>query len=367
MKKRRLAFYLMLSAMLAGLAYTALRPREPSYEGRSLSSWLHQMESPSAAGDDDFDLAIKHFGSNALPQLLEMLQATDSPAKLEFNRFASRYLPAAFQLPSSYDCRWNIMAAFRVLGDAAVPAIPALTNLLSNQDRGVRLSAVEALSAIGPGAGKAVPALLVALKDPDFYVRCVAAQSVIRITEEPPVIAALVASIEDPDERVSRCAIRTLGSLKHRALAAFPALVQAMDGMSSRGRISIIESLAYIDAEASLPIMTNCLRHPRPPVRIQTVRTLAVFTNQAAVIVPLLINSVQDPEPWVVVEAARCLRSLAPKAIAATPALLKIFEDRNHPAWLSAAQALLKIDPEAAARAGIKQVGLPPPGRGARH
>jgi HEAT repeat protein len=49
--------------------------------------------------------------------------------------------------------------ALQNMGDAAAPAVPALTKAISDRDQSVRQAAVKALGAIGPPAAAALPAL----------------------------------------------------------------------------------------------------------------------------------------------------------------------------------------------------------------
>jgi HEAT repeat protein len=49
--------------------------------------------------------------------------------------------------------------ALENMGDAAAPAVPALTKAISDRDQKARQAAVKALGAIGPPASAALPAL----------------------------------------------------------------------------------------------------------------------------------------------------------------------------------------------------------------
>jgi len=80
------------------------------------------------------------------------------------------------------EIRSSAADALGMIGPEAKDAIPALINLLEDEDEFVRLSTTVALGDIG--AQEAVPALINALKDEDFMVRNFAAESLTKITGE---------------------------------------------------------------------------------------------------------------------------------------------------------------------------------------
>src|SRR5438270_135343 len=95
-------------AIVAGVVLLAL-PREPSYEGRRLASWLEDLSTTqffwsfsgrgvpivglisfpagSAAAQLNLDSkardAIGHIGTNALPRLVQLIRHQDSPFSLK--------------------------------------------------------------------------------------------------------------------------------------------------------------------------------------------------------------------------------------------------------------------------------------------
>ena len=72
----------------------------------------------------------------------------------------------------SVEVRRYLAEAFGSIGPAAVPAVPALIDMLDNDDdKQARFEAALALAQIGPAASDAVPVLANALWDEDRYVR----------------------------------------------------------------------------------------------------------------------------------------------------------------------------------------------------
>jgi HEAT repeat protein len=94
---------------------------EPSYEGKRLGEWL-QMHDTDGVLSQAATNAIHHFGTNAIPALLQRLTYLQPP-------FGLRTVEANL-------ARMDGVSGLIALGDDAVPAIPELQSLLdsTNQD-----------------------------------------------------------------------------------------------------------------------------------------------------------------------------------------------------------------------------------------
>src|SRR5437016_2838851 len=153
---------LFLAILIAGaLAIFALPPREPRYQGRSLTDWLNDLTAESmphppaitseilAVRRDRAVAAIRQMGTNTLPRLLAFLSADAKPSfarkKLEYLLQKQSFI--ALRLPVIPDHHQQAIEAFRVLGPAAKPAIGKLAELLES---GTNYWSVECLKAIGP-------------------------------------------------------------------------------------------------------------------------------------------------------------------------------------------------------------------------
>src|SRR5436309_2139027 len=98
---RRLGIVVVL--LVAGVSGLLLwlvgGPREPVYQGRTLSSWLDHHVPSSAAhppynspGWQKAEEALRAIGTNGIPTLLEMIGAKEpSPMMQQFLRVAARY------------------------------------------------------------------------------------------------------------------------------------------------------------------------------------------------------------------------------------------------------------------------------------
>jgi HEAT repeat protein len=87
----------------------------------------------------------------------------------------------ADQARTSFDVR----SAFAYHGGGYGPrAVPALAELLSAPEPGVRMSAAGSLGKIGPESKAAIPALVCALSDPHERIRTAAADALSKIDPE---------------------------------------------------------------------------------------------------------------------------------------------------------------------------------------
>ena len=129
MKKRlRIALATLLVAILGGLAWAGLRPREsdPIVDGKPLTTWLDNY----VGGQPELaDRALAKVGTNALPALLWMLRQRDSTAKRKVMELVQKqqlikihYIPAQRRNQAAY-------FAFLKLGARAEAAVPALMEI----------------------------------------------------------------------------------------------------------------------------------------------------------------------------------------------------------------------------------------------
>jgi hypothetical protein len=108
---------------------------EPSYEGRSLSSWLADFDNPTSADTEAMAAeAVRHIGSPALPFLIERLSESNNIAYLKALKQwqetqQSRPQPGARPLSP----RWEAFSGLDALGVLATPALPDLQRLLKEK------------------------------------------------------------------------------------------------------------------------------------------------------------------------------------------------------------------------------------------
>jgi hypothetical protein len=128
-------------------------PKEPTYQGRTLSQWISvffrgysgNSTNPTLAESDDAKRAIRAMGTNTIPTLIAWL-SEDHPGTGR---------------------RGDAQLVFELLGETAKPAAPALVELTKNNDKQIRLRAFLSLLAVKPPKEILVPVLTQLIHDPD--------------------------------------------------------------------------------------------------------------------------------------------------------------------------------------------------------
>src|ERR1019366_8151646 len=115
----------VLLVILAGvIAWQVLRLRQPVYQGKPLSVWLE-----SGRSDDLYFQAIRHFGTNALPVLIERVQARDTPLKQLMMTWAEKQTFIHYHFKSAAERRGETFFGYVALGPLAASQVPRLIDI----------------------------------------------------------------------------------------------------------------------------------------------------------------------------------------------------------------------------------------------
>jgi hypothetical protein len=183
----------------------------PIYRGRSLQSYVDQLDGATPEVRAILLRAIGSFGPDAASATPKLIAALDD-ASPEVRRMAA--------------------AALGNIGDHNSPAaIAALAGKLSDTDAEVRCFAATALGWMGAKAAPAVPQLAQALNDPVDYVRAPAADALGAIgAEAGGATEALAARLSMKDQGFVLASVAyALGNIGPGAKAALPALQEVLN------------------------------------------------------------------------------------------------------------------------------------------
>jgi hypothetical protein len=191
-------------------------PPDPIYDGKPLSYWVAQPV-PNSLLVGGFVITLSQptahrVDAQAVPYLLSALERGDDTG-YKFRQFIWTNSPAWLQsrltkpAPASL-VRLRAATMLTQLGDDALPAIPALIQILEhNPNALVRLHVVNVLGAIGKNDSAAAKALIkAATNDPDANVRATALDFLLRLNPERTrraersgkALASLAPSFEAP-------------------------------------------------------------------------------------------------------------------------------------------------------------------------
>jgi hypothetical protein len=304
MRWRRLLIILTACAAVIAIV-AALIPREPKYDGRTLSEWIkdaapHHSPDPETTKAID---AVRHIGTNGLPWLIKWISAKKPPdwqlklttANARLPRWIRlRLLPSLFGFNSYYAHRRVALDGFLILGAEATPAVPDLLQIIASSPNGSPASG--ALDSIGVAA---VPAALNVLTN-----RANASQL--------RVAAGVWISYTDPKAENETVVALMAQCLRDKN----PNLIRVAAGILARRRA---------EPELVVPLFVNCLTNSNPDIRYGAARGLSQYGERATSAVPALVIALKDTDPLVRQVAEDALFEIDPVALEkASPGLAEL-------------------------------------------
>jgi HEAT repeat protein len=302
---------------------------EPSYNRRTLDSWMEDMgNKPATPAYGPAAEAIKAMGADAVPDLLNRIEAGRQKADHAVNAFRVLGPVASSAIPRLGELvRQPNTAPFAARALVYVGAEDPVVDRLSDTNPSIRKAAIVALASKSSGK-KAVDQLLSLLSDRSSEIRYHAAWALGQIRKEPDlVIPALIKLSEGKDAWVSRTAVQALGF--------------------------------FAETTSRVPIFINNLSSDDPGLRAEAAIQLGSIMSQCPSedrkrIVDELIRTLDDKSELVQSAASSALGTPCPETRAAFPGLLELAKSPNRSVVQQASAALKNIDREAALKAGIK-------------
>ena len=257
MPKRRLILGILALGILAALIFHFTRPREPSYQGRSLSSWVAEIRKNSDEGlsDERAVNALRAIGTNALPYLLKWIQEDAPPRKVQLFEAVNRPLawanPNWKVTPREWRHCMDAIAAFTALGPGARAAIPDLTKFMNDQSG----SAIpETAAIVMPYLGQeALPPLLLFLTN---QTRSQSARNLALLnmhqlgTNATPAVPAIIQCLADTNDLLAENAVRTLLKIRTPSPEIAAGLRKVLTDPRPKVRTAATNALRKIAPEA---------------------------------------------------------------------------------------------------------------------
>ena len=287
----------------AGLWF--LTPREPHFEGKSLSTWLAKLDTGrfdvvdlNPVLDSEAVSAVQHIGEPAVPFLVSRLKSAlsaertyyrlqDWPTKLPF-KFMETRLEKRLELGN------QAMMGFLALGERGKSANPELEAMIHGNE--VRARPVFQALAANPDS---LNILSNALQSENRWLRSYALQAVHHLgPSNVTLVPQIVATLDDPNwERISIFAVRALGRIGQPSDLVEPALRRAL--------LSTNDSLAA-NAAFGFMLMRTHGRGAMPEIERRIV-TQDGRVNVLAVL-SLIVLSTNDQQLLLSLEKAKPLR-----------------------------------------------------------
>lgn len=242
------------------------------------------------------------------------------------------------------DVQANAVEALGKIGDPT--AIPVLITASANEDRFVRMEAIDALDAFGHAAKAAVPALVKAVKN-DSENGCFAAHTLGAVDAEGISLPVLIGALDAPNPQMRRFASFGLGRMGPLASAAEQALHEGLTDNDPGARIAAAAAYWSVTGRAEEPVqvLRSVLRSSGSwAVQMWAADALAELGSAAKAAVRDLIPCLESETRYALTSSATALGRMGPCAATAVPALTgRLMESDDHYTRVCIARALWRI------------------------
>jgi HEAT repeat protein len=327
-------------------------------------------------------LALARIGAPAVPALIEALKdKREGVAPLAGGALGWILPPSKQAVPALRNALKNDRAhaaiyanALGQLGSLALPAVPELTDLLSDaatrpeaavalvridsnqaktvvpqlvkdlqgDDEKQRQAAVLAVAAIGPAAGDAAQALTELLRD-----RLLTEMEIRALQENwAAALPGLIALLKDPEVERRKRAVFALGQTGAAASAALKPLIAALSDRDNDVRAGAAHVLEQIGSEAGQAVeaLIANLQIPEAQVRYAAAEALRAIGAGAKEAQRPLLECLFDPNEQVRYAAALALGRIHPDFSEAVPALRACLNDPSPMVRMAAIDSLMRLD-----------------------
>jgi hypothetical protein len=353
---RRKLWILLGCAIALILITTLLREREPRYEDHSLLEWIaiaDHGDKDNEYSERDAQEAVRHIGTNAIPFLIKCIEYRERPWQTRLGALCYK-LPGKFADPLSNLVEGHgaqrQLAAFSglyILGPDARPAIPALTNLLTQPP--LVDYCMHVLTQIG---GDGLTAVLNVLTNQASPFRRAAIGSLVGLDTNRPldqiVVSTLTNCLADTNRELAFYASQILCRHNSEKELAMKTLVDALASADKKLRSSAISHLRIsLRLDYSVPALVQFLQDTNSPLSPYSAGVLGESARDGAqlptLVLPALTNSLHDPRPLVRSYAVSALCDFGRAAESAAPALLDLWDDPDQSVRQFATNAFFEL------------------------
>lgn len=238
-------------------------PREPSYQGRSLSIWLAMYsggwdyENDAPIKPEQAAVAIRAMGTKAPPIILKWMSYETHSEGIPPLIDRLPFIGAAYvgNIEKNQKQAYATSDFFKIMGKQAAPAIPKLTRMATNhRNLTVRYRAAEALADIGEEAIPGIAAFLKTPEDPErrhFAFRLLVDDRLKFYTNTSVLVRPLIDCTASHDADLAIYAMGILAMLPLDPKVVLPAMTNALRSSDKQiRREAFIHSwrLGYTDA-----------------------------------------------------------------------------------------------------------------------
>jgi HEAT repeat protein len=353
----RILFLVVAGILLLTVGWFVFERREPSYQGRTLTQWLHAAQGQYPESDSVEVRAIRHIGTKWISTLLAYAAAAKDRPLMKFlvnwrMRHPRFYLPVS----SQYDKESLAETGFAFLGADGTSAVPALIRSLRENDYGKWTSAARCLASIGPAAEPAVPDLIKVFvrENTAGYQPQAAAYALGRIgpsaQSAAPALKAGLTNSSLPCRIYSQAALINIGAV---SISPLIEQLKATNNAPSGAAWAVIR-FCGTNARPAVPWLISWLNTTNGVMQANCLSVLGRLHQEPDACVPAISPFLNSNDPGLKETAIEALGEFGKAAKPAVPALLRCLDDVEDNVRMTTTNALREIDPEAAAKAGVK-------------
>ncbi len=265
-------------------------------------------------------------------------------------------VPALIPLLSDEGYRSLAVEMLGEMGAGAEPAVPAMVQLLGNDDRELRREVFIALATLGPHAKSATPALLKILQDPAAGPSRAGAAYVLAHLGEMSAVPTLTQLVNagdaGADELTLLSAAWALAMLQpHDAATAERVLPLLLQATTSENELIRREAMAAIGGfgQAAKSAQDILLQHAAgdsvAAVRAEALHGLAQIKSPAELTLPIALAALNDADPLVRNTARYLLGRIGAEAHGAVPQLRETLRRGDEFERVVSVWALVRIAP----------------------
>jgi HEAT repeat protein len=314
--------------------------------------------------DRDFKVQLKaaevlaremKFPEEAVPVLIDGLKRDGAEAKVawpcirQYGLYAKAAIPLLVEMLK--DSREELKArALELLAefmaDDVREHIPAMTALLKDESKHVRILTMYLLKTVGEVPDSFLPEFLEACVDafhdldPNFRDRAVSHLASLG-ERASPAVPELIPLLGTEVAYMAQTVLLAIGP------PAVPALEKALLHPEPKIRARAAAALGEIGAKPFLKPLAPLLKDPDPQVRLQAAAAMDQISGDPRALLPILIEGLSSKEEMVRCMALRFLWQMGPRAAPAIPAILKRLDDEEPGMIAGAVNTLGRIGPAA--------------------
>jgi hypothetical protein len=271
----------LLAGIVAGIVVGHYH--EPVYQGKQLSWWLDQT-SNRARGD-----LFRDIGTNALPDLIQMLRSKDWPYRQQVVAWARRHelLKSVLKFGLSADeTKSRTLTILAELGPPARPALPEVVSLLTNKSFRYKNPAIRAVSGMALSDQELRPLLPILSKaaaDPSFAGGMAGALGLLYGFKQLPrseILPLACELLQSPGASVRKVAIDFLNKMQPPPTEVVPDLCRLLGDSDLAVRKAAWDcSVAGTNA---IPILDKQLHDADAEILFEAASRIGTFGPEAA-------------------------------------------------------------------------------------